>query len=319
MQKRIDLVKAVPLPRPLSLYVDPCNVCNYRCIFCPQSADRLDTQFCTKMEIQSFEKVVANIEELGQVKTLNLFSYGEPLLNSLTPEFLRLAKNHNISEKYVITTNASLLTPDKAKALVDNGLSFLRISIYGADTERYRERCGASANLERIIENIRFLKKYRDKTHGKLFIAVKMLDTGDEQENQAFIKKFSELGDECFIEPVHNWNYANRRYTNHLQYDEYTVCPYPFYTLVIHADLDVSVCCPDWNKSLCVGNLREQSLATIWKSDKLYEIQYALLAHDYDKIPICKDCSFYKINAGDNLNSLSADEFSMRRCRRYSS
>lgn len=310
-QPRIDLREAVPLAMPLSMYIDPSSACNYRCVFCPHSKDK--SVLSASMDLASFTKIISDIKSMGRLKTCNLFSYGEPLLNPLTPTFLKLAVDNGIAEKYVITTNASLLNEQTARQLVDNGLSFLRVSIYGASTRTYRERTGSKADIEQILSNLRFLKRYRDQVGGALSIAVKMLDSGDPEENDAFLKSFGAYGDECFLEPLHNWHDDEGRYAAVLPLSQRQVCPYPFYTLVVHADLAVSVCCPDWNKKILVGDLKTQSLADIWHGEKIFAVQRSLLAGDYSNLGVCAGCSFYKISAGDTLDGLSPEEFAARR------
>lgn len=34
---RIDLVSSIPLAGPLAVYVEPTNLCNFKCVFCPES------------------------------------------------------------------------------------------------------------------------------------------------------------------------------------------------------------------------------------------------------------------------------------------
>ena len=41
-------------------------------------------------------------------------------------------------------------------------------------------------------------------------------------------------------------------------------CPFPFYTLAIHSNLKVSVCCVDWNKKTVVGDPKINTLKEIW-------------------------------------------------------
>ncbi len=313
-QSRISLLDAVPLSMPLSMYVDPSSICNFSCIYCPQSFANKEKMSLSTMSYDDFERVVSQVKSMGKLKTLNLFSFGEPLLNPHTPEFLKIARENDIAEKYVITTNASLLNEEKAKKLVDNGLSFIRISIYSANQEKHQERTKSRVNLEEIKHNISFLKQYRDSRNSSLSIAVKMLDTSDREENKVFLENFSQYADDCFIEPLHNWHDEQEKYST-LNDEQKTrkVCPYPFYTLVTHANLDISVCCPDWDKKLVIGNLKEENLQDIWRSKKLYKLQDALLSKDYSIYKVCEKCSFYKINAGDNLDLLTAEEYRGRR------
>jgi len=34
---RISLADQVPLRGPLSIFVEPTNICNFKCVFCPES------------------------------------------------------------------------------------------------------------------------------------------------------------------------------------------------------------------------------------------------------------------------------------------
>ena len=37
--RRIDLVEMSPLPAPMAIYLEPTNICNFRCVYCPESFD----------------------------------------------------------------------------------------------------------------------------------------------------------------------------------------------------------------------------------------------------------------------------------------
>ena len=44
---------------------------------------------------------------------------------------------------------------------------------------------------------------------------------------------------------------------------EKEVCAFPFYTLAIHVDGNVSPCCVDWRKEEILGNIKESNLKEI--------------------------------------------------------
>lgn len=311
-QPRINLAEAVPLDRPLSMYIDTCNACNFRCETCPQSSE-IFPHGKGPMLLEDFYKLADDIEHLGPLKTCNLFSFGEPLLNPHTPNFVRIVAERKLAEKIVVTTNASLLTEQTARSLVDNGLDYLRVSIYGVTAEKYKERTGKAIDPGALRRSIEFCKAYRDASGGKMHIAVKMLDIHlTDAEKETFFSMFSPVADECFLEPAHNWHEAEERYAVVSSARKTGVCPYPFYTLVVHPDMDVSVCCPDWDKSIIVANLRGQSLRDVWHGEALRSVQIDLLRHDFERLSRCATCTFFAVNAGDDLNALSAEEFEQR-------
>src|SRR5208282_3672047 len=99
-------------------------------------------------------------------------------------------------------------------------------------------------------------------------------DVGDEVKNKEFLEMFTGIADEVKLEQEMNWNDDFEGTVSGRDKDDILstklfdnkkcCCPSPFYILIIHSDLNVSVCCVDWNKKLVVGNLREQTLKEIW-------------------------------------------------------
>lgn len=102
----------------------------------------------------------------------------------------------------------------------------------------------------------------------------------DTKEVKAFIEGYRGICDEVAIEEPMNWDnrhefdflenvYGDR--INRQSLDKYPkeVCPFPFYSQVVHASGDVSVCCVDWEKKTVVGNIFTQSLKEIWHGSEL--------------------------------------------------
>ena len=91
-------------------------------------------------------------------------------------------------------------------------------------------------------------------------------------------------------------------------------CPYPFYNLVVKSNGDVVPCCVAWEKSLIVGNAREQTLAEIWKGDRLAEIHRLHLSGRSGELAACAKCDTL-FNCPDSVDSLSVEEYERRRAR----
>ena len=43
-----------------------------------------------------------------------------------------------------------------------------------------------------------------------------------------------------------------------------------------------------------IGNIKEESFAKIWQSDRLQRIRNAHLENNYESIPLCSNCQFWK-------------------------
>lgn len=322
---RRSLADLAPLPAPLTLFIEPTNICNFRCVYCPESFDAFEERSggLHRMDLATFERVADQIADLGRVKSLNFYMMGEPFVNRSLPDFVRVARDKAIADRITITCNGSLLTEDASRRVIEAGLDYLRVSIYGGDAAAQARRTQSRVPLDRIVENVARFRRLRDEMAGRALLYVKMIDTRDPDENAAFLRLFRDIADEAAIEPAMNWNdpdegeLAQLSREARLQEEHFKarkqVCPFPFYTLVIHADLRVSVCCVDWAKETVVGDLRAQTLAQVWRGDALRDFQLMQIdrrAHDH---PACRNCTFLH-TAPDNLDHLTREAF-LRRAR----
>ncbi len=322
-EPRINLLKSVPLPAPMSLYIEPTNICNFKCSFCPESFSNYEdlvggTFQLTLENMHKIKDQILDITNGAGVSTINFYMMGEPLVNKFTPEFIKIAKDNNLAKKIILTTNGSLLKGEKAKNLSLNPPDYLRISIYGSNQHQHQRITQSRVDLLTIRENISDFMNL-SKPYPCL-VYVKMIDQGEELNTQ-FKNLFESVADEIEIEPVMNWNdpkEGNLSGTSSeqlLQSDFFknkkNVCPSPFYVLVIHSDLNVSVCCVDWSKQTQIGNLNRTSLRDIWDGQELHEFQIKHLEGNRALIPACAKCTFLHTYP-DNLDNLSADNYKKR-------
>jgi radical SAM protein with 4Fe4S-binding SPASM domain len=313
---RVDLLHHSPLPGPLSVFFEATNICNFKCKFCPESFEnyKQDAGGLHKLSEQDFVRVADQIKAFGTVKLLNFYMMGEPFANKNFPSYLRYVVSNQVAGKVIVTSNGTLITPEKYEEICTSGLDFLRVSIYGATEESHRRVTQSSIQLSRIIENIRGLKEFRDRnSYNKPHIYIKMIESTDAEENSAFLRKFSGVGDELGLEGVKNWNDPGEGVLSNVSLDKLLtmehyknkkeVCPFPFYTLVIHSDLKVSVCCVDWNKKAVVGDLRKNSLQEIWNGSELHEFRLKHIQRRKNEIDGCRNCT-YLHTLPDNLDTL---------------
>lgn len=325
--KRLNLADASPMPHPLTIFVEPTNVCNFKCNYCPESfadyGERAGGLF--RLGVPDFGRICDQILELGRLKTLNLYMMGEPFVNKNLPDLIAMAKRKDVADRVDVTSNGTLIDAAMAERVVASKLDYLRISIYGATQERMTSVTASKVPLDRVVANVRRVRELRDQGGAKTpFVYVKMIDAGDPVENRRFLDLFDGVCDEAAIEPVMNWNDPEGGNLSGLGRDELLqgqyfsrrkeVCPFPFYTLVIHSDLRVSVCCVDWAKLTTVGNLKEQTLAEVWRGEALHEFRMAHLRRERQTIEACRNCT-YLHTAPDNLDALSPEAFAARRAR----
>lgn len=124
--------------------------CNLNCIICPRL---LMTNPNRNMSLESYKLLLEKMPSLWQINFLGL---GEPLMHPDFLEMIRLADSRGI--KVTFTTNGLLFTDDYVKKLPSNVYKII-FSIDSPIPEVYRQIRGA--NLNRVIENLKKIKKAR--------------------------------------------------------------------------------------------------------------------------------------------------------------
>lgn len=308
---RRPLHEIVPIRTPFVVYIDPTNLCNFRCSFCPTADNPLLRQVGrprASMNIQLFQTVVDQLREFpDKLKLLSLYKDGEPMLNKAFPEMVRYAKQANISERIWTKTNASFLNPVLNAAIIDAGLDMIHISIEHVNSEGYKSVADVSLDYENLRTNIRDLYDRR----GNCEIYIKIADSGLSQDDvKKFYDDFGDRSTHIAVEKLMGWSYSNLKdFTLGIQSETYDglplvekiACAYPFYVLAVNSDGSVSVCGNDWAYKTVVGNVTVKSLVEIWNDEPLFEIRKLHLTGNRAKNPACGDCYYLKI-VPDNID-----------------
>lgn len=270
------------------------------------------------MSLAEFHKISHDIQAGGKLKVLRFYFMGEPLLNPHLPEMIQISCRMRLSERTELTTNGALLDEEKSLAIINSGLDYLRISISSVDQSRHENVTQSNAKVGHIYENIRQFRQIRDKMGRKRpFLYVKMLDSLDDSENSRFLTMYQEVADEMVIEKPMNWNnfgdhdllaatYGGKQAGDPAELYPYgkTVCPFPFYTLMVNVNGDVTVCCVDWNKGIRVGNVFESSLQSIWNGQEMRALRQMHILGKRKENRSCANCQFL-YTVPDNLDNMS--------------
>lgn len=287
--ERVRLADVVPLDMPYSAFVFPTTYCNFKCAYCGHSLGHAEMKrqydFVPEhMTMDTYRLVIEQLQEFPRpLKMLSLTGQGEPLLNPHIAEMVQLAKQKNVAQRIEIISNASLLRPPLADALISAGLDTLRISLQGLSAAKYKEICGAKINFEEFMENIRYF--YRHKGTTNLFL--KVMDVAlDDDEEEKFYGLFRDCTDRMYIEhmlPAYegvemtkNLEITTDRYGGEVE-ETHKVCPLAFYMLGVFPNGDVEPCDTIY-KPVILGNVHEDTISKMWNSDKLWEFWQLQLA-----------------------------------------
>jgi MoaA/NifB/PqqE/SkfB family radical SAM enzyme len=311
---RRDLLELLPIPMPMSMHIEPTNICNFHCVSCPQSLPdyKEAAGYHQHMDFALFEKILQDIKAMGRLKALKLFGYGESMTHPELGRMIRLAKELDVADRIELTSNASRLTEKMARELIEGPLDYLRVSIYALDQQAHEQFTGTKVQIERIFENLRRLRQMRDAMGAsRPYIYVKMFETISAEDEARFRALYKDIGDELTLEILHNMTGIDgveaRLGVQVPKYRPKKICPAPFYMSSVAANGDVTICCVDWSWSSKVGNLKHQSLHEIWYGAALQDIRRRLLTGQRRTIKSCAHCTWDHSHP-DNIDAAGPDK-----------
>jgi radical SAM protein with 4Fe4S-binding SPASM domain len=289
---------------PISISFEPTTSCNLRCPECP-SGLRSFTRPTGMLQTNIFNKT---IDELHH-KLLYLIFYfqGEPYLN---PEFLTMVKYATSKNIYTATsTNAHYLNDENCKKTIESGLDRLIISIDGTTQETYSAyRVGG--NLQKVIDGtkniIRWKKELKSNTPHLIFqyLVVKP----NEHQIEDVKKLASELGiTEVRFKTAQIYDYQNgsdliptiSKYARYKKNSDgsYSIknklenhCWKMWHSCVITWDGKVLPCCFDKDAAHSIGELKNSSFTSLWKSAPYNQFRASVLK-SRSEIEMCKNCT----------------------------
>ena len=244
-----------------------------------------------------FTQAANELKEFSQpIKKILFSSIGEPLLHKKLPEMISYVKEIGVANYCEVITNASLLTHDLSKKLVDSGLDRLCVSIQGVTEQKYREISQVELDYDKLVNELRYFYKY---SRGRCKVHIKTVDIAlNKGEEEVFYQTFSKISDtitvDNVIEAFQDVDYSNiiaekdkglygGKQNNRL------VCPMVFYTLYVLPNGDVTTCCtPPY--PVILGNVQDESLTNMWKGSKRMNLLKMQLEGKRMLHPICKNC-----------------------------
>jgi MoaA/NifB/PqqE/SkfB family radical SAM enzyme len=131
---------------PVCLYLEVTNRCNLLCETCPRTFEELEAP--ADMSLELFRKIIDQVPDISRVV---LHGVGEPMLVKHLPEMIRILKSRGIYTLF--NTNGTLLTPKRAKELIETGLDELRVSLDAADAKTFLAVRGKDF-FDRIVRNL---------------------------------------------------------------------------------------------------------------------------------------------------------------------
>jgi len=290
-RNRLGLLKSYVLRRarvpggPLSLAIESTAKCNLFCPMCP----RENIYFPPKdMELSLFQKIIDEGKDFLEFAVP--YGVGEPLLNPQIFEMIAYCRSVGVPSG--ISTNATILTEDASKKMIEAGLDYIIFAFDGATRETF-ETYRKGADFEKVRKNILTFLRVKREMKSNIFCIVQMVALKENRkEIPALIRMWRVDGiDEIRIkkDEVHNEGSAipgDDTTRPQMKHPCYLLWRGPMY---IHYDGTVYPCCyiyPDHP----VGNVKKSSLREIWNSEKMIELREAHILGDLRGYKACQNC-----------------------------
>ena len=126
--------------------------CNLKCVHCYAKSE--DISYDNELNHEQSLAMIDDLADFG-VPVL-LFSGGEPLVHPRLIEYAQYAVNKGL--RAVISTNGTLITEEKAKALKEIGLSYVGISLDGLEETHDKFR-GVKGSYKKAMKAIEYCQK----------------------------------------------------------------------------------------------------------------------------------------------------------------
>ena len=305
-KQRDNLWDVVPLSTPYLMYIEPTNLCNARCAFCPTSDKELLRKVGRPNGHMSLGLFTKLVDQMGafdkKIRRVHLYKDGEPLLNEYFVAMVKYLKLSGVAEQIWTKTNGLLLTPEYNERLVNSGLDMIGISIKELSTAGYKKIAGVDVDFSGLCWNLHNLYK---QSHGKCKIYISIADTGfTDKQKEWYYKSFGDICDHIAIEGLHGWSMSSvKDFTLGMAGDtfdgtplkEKIACPWTLYSLTVNHDGSVAPCNEDWAYKCIVGNIKIDSIKDIWNGELLYQFRKMHLEGRRHENVACRDCYYLKV------------------------
>ena len=274
-------------PRLISLELT--NACNARCVMCPR--DHMSRKI-GNMGMDVIEKLCRDAYK-KPVQKINMFGFGESLLHPRLIDMINYVKKSLPGVELNLSTNAQLLDDRLASELLSSGIDKINIDIDGVTKETY-ERVRKQLKFETVTANINNLIQMRNKLHSRVVVSVTIIEMDlTKAEIQSFRRLWAGKADIVYVNHYNTWTgiFPDRN-TPKVKLNKFMApCKNPWKEMIVNYNGSVAFCCMDFNSTIVIGNIMEQTIEEIWRGEKMEKLRRLHLQGRYNEIPICSRCN----------------------------
>jgi len=244
---------------------------------------------------------------------LKVFLMQEPLVEPRLIAILDNIKQVNRHCKITVYSNMATMTEQKAREIIKSRyIDKLCVSFYGVTEEIYKQ-IQPPLNWKRTKHNIRRFMELRNKSGQDKpqvemhYIAAPQLmkhcySFSCEWDRVADRVGFVHYDDFHGVMPRLSDNYTNNMWGSPAP--ERTPCSRLWTGLNVLCDGTVTPCCVDFDGTVQLGNVNDDTLQNIWVDTPFQQFREAHVHREFQQIPLCRDCKIWQHQHPEGWNDL---------------
>lgn len=283
---------------PLHIFLESASPCNLRCPMCPTGVGAI-TRKHGYLNLDLAEKLANELKH--QPKQVGLWLGGEPLLHKDLAEIIRVLAVKDLP--VAMHTNATRLTPERSRELIEAGLKWISFSFDGFSREEYA-KLRVGGDYDETLGNIMaFLRLKQDLKSETPHVVIQMVHPPNDENDglgpppatpEEVIKLFEGLPvDEYHSLLAHAWSgqlEGPQVAPNRYGVGQRMACRLPYTDLTIAWNGDVVSCCGDLDSANILGNFRDENLYDLWNNEHFQKFRRDMHTHEIESRPLCGTC-----------------------------
>ncbi len=288
---------------PFMLQIEPTNVCNLKCPFCPVTRKELGRK-PRHMKLKEFKGIIDDMERY--LLFIVLWDWGESFMNPELPNMIRYASEREIQT--VTSTNAQFLSNDAyLEAILTSGLSTIIVAIDSAEENNYqiyRQKGSLSKALSGLQKLVEMRKHLNSNTHINMRMVIMRHNEHELTKLRRLARKigvdrfsvkavtpgFGDVFlDHEFVAKKLRYRFFEYKWGTYERIRIDTVCRRPWEMANIFSNGDVVPCCYDFDASMRLGNVTEKPFSEIWNNPAYRQLREKIY-NEKDSLEKCRDC-----------------------------
>lgn len=277
---------------PYQFTIEPTNICNLRCTFCPQS----DPQHHARREAGrlSVENLRLFLQRRRDAKpsnrNINFTLDGEPFINTNFVQLVQIAVQEGLF--VIFASNGTLLSPKVADRLIAAGP--FRASIdFAPDRDVYESLRGRKGDHEMVYRNLSYLIGQAQKKTS-IHLDVHDITPFTHSDPSVSLSVMRKMFPGNLPRRVRFLSREFHNFCGHIKGDlpkeRYRLCPYPWTQMAVTWSGDCVACCRDTAGRSVLGNVFQSPVMDIWNGERYQQFRKNLIERRPEFNAACKDC-----------------------------